>query len=164
MSWSLLVFLAANFAAASSGGIFSPDDWFEKLRKPSWQPPNWVFPTVWTVLYAINALAGWMVWETTGFEGLGALAMTIYFVGLILNAAWSAIFFGLKRMGLATFEAVLLWIFVAAQIVVFVYINQTAGLILIPYLIWVSIAIALSASVWRLNSDQHSVLEEGRHD
>lgn len=156
MSWSLLAFVAVNFLAAMSGGIFSPGEWFRSLKKPSWQPPNWVFPVVWSILYAINAFAGWLVWNEVGFEGPGFWAMVVYGLALVLNAAWSAIFFGMKQMGLATLEAGLLWLAVAAQIALFLPINALAGWILLPYLIWVTIAIALSGSVWRLNPDRRA--------
>lgn len=158
MSWSLMAFIGVNFLTATSGGIFSPDGWFRQLKKPSWQPPDWVFPVVWSILYAVNAFSGWLVWEQTGFEGPGVWAMIVYGIGLVLNAGWSAIFFGLKRLGLATLDSFLLWIAVAAQIVLFLPISQIAGWVLIPYLIWVTIATVLSATVWRLNPDQRTAL------
>lgn len=154
MSWSLMAFVGLNFLAATSGGFFKPGDWFEQLKKPSWQPPNWAFPVVWSLLYAINAFAGWLVWEQAGSEGAAFWPMVAYGISLAFNAGWSFVFFGMKRMGLATIEAGLLWLSVAVQILLFLPISQLAGLLLIPYLIWVTIAIALSASVWRLNPQQ----------
>ncbi|MEL6737247.1 MAG: TspO/MBR family protein, partial [Pseudomonadota bacterium] len=89
MSWSLLAFVGLNFAAAMSGGIFKPDEWFRNLQKPSWQPPDWAFPVVWLVLYLLNAVAGWMVWEAAGSTVAGQVALVVYVVSLFLNAAWS---------------------------------------------------------------------------
>ncbi|MEO0410358.1 MAG: TspO/MBR family protein [Pseudomonadota bacterium] len=154
MSWTLLAFAAMNFAAALSGATFKPDQWFRDLNKPSWQPPDWAFPLVWSVLYAINAFSGWIVWKQVGLEGPGLWAMGIYVVGLILNASWSYVFFGLKRLDWAKTSAGLLCLGVALQIIVFLPISQLAGLILLPYLAWVMVATVLSATVWRMNPDQ----------
>lgn len=153
MSWSLVVFVGLNFLAAASGGIFAPGAWYEKLNKPSWQPPNWAFPVVWSVLYILNAIAGWIIWETVGFEDGGFLALAVYVMSLCLNAAWSAIFFGMKRMRLALWEAVCLWLSVALQAVLFYQIFPLAGLILLPYLAWVSVAVWLNRTMLRLNPD-----------
>jgi tryptophan-rich sensory protein len=153
LSWSLIAFITLNVIAASSGAAFQPGAWFKSLDKPSWQPPDWAFPVVWSVLYFLNALAGWWVWQASGLEGLGALAMVIYIVALLSNAGWSALFFGMRRMDLATYDAALLWLLVAAQIVVFYAIVPLAGLILLPYLAWVTIAFWLSRTVWKLNPD-----------
>lgn len=160
MIWSLTLFAALNFAAALSGAVFKPDAWFRALNKPNWQPPDWLFPVVWMILYGINTFAGWRVWDAAGFKGLGLLAMVIYGGGLLLNASWSAVFFGLKQMGWAIVSAALLWIAVAAQIAVFYQIDPLAGLILLPYLLWVTVATALSRAVWQLNPDQRKPLAE----
>lgn len=151
MSWSLMAFLAANFAAAMSGGIFSPDQWFRDLKKPRWQPKDWMFPVVWTILYGVNGIAGWLIWQEVGFEGAGVLAISVYGISLLFNALWSFVFFGMKRIDLATYEAALLWLSLAVQVVLFYAISTTAGLILIPYLAWVSVAFFLSLTIWRLN-------------
>lgn len=136
-----------------SGGIFSPGQWYERLQKPSWQPPNWAFPTVWSVLYIFNAIAGWLVWTETGFAGPGQLALIVYVVSLVLNAAWSAIFFGMKRMQLALWEAMLLWASVVLQAVLFLPISQVAGLLILPYILWVSIAVWLNRTMLKLNPE-----------
>lgn len=160
MIWTLVTFAALNFAAALSGAVFKPDAWFRALAKPPWQPPDWVFPVVWMILYGINTFAGWLIWDAVGFSGLGLWAMSVYGIGLVLNASWSAVFFGMKQIGWATVVSALLWLAVAAQIAIFYTINPLAGLILIPYLIWVSIATALSRAVWRLNPDQRKSIGE----
>lgn len=151
ISWSLMAFLGINFIAAMSGGIFTPGKWYETLNKPSWQPPNWAFPAVWSVLYLLNAVSGWLIWKAVGLEGQGLISMIVYIGSLILNAGWSAIFFGMKRMKLALGEAILLWLSVALQIILFAQINKTAALILLPYLLWVSIAVYLNKTMIKLN-------------
>lgn len=151
MSVSLVVFVSLNFIAAMSGGIFKPGDWYESLDKPSWQPPKWAFPVVWSILYLLNAIAGWLVWKAIGFSGIGTFAMALYVVSLVLNAGWSAIFFGMRRMFFALIEAVFLWLSVALQLVVFLQIDITAGLILIPYVVWVSVAVLLNRTMLKLN-------------
>ena len=153
MSVSLLVFVGLNFLAAMSGGIFTPGKWYEALVKPSWQPPNWAFPVVWSVLYVLNAIAGWLVWSETGFAGACQLALVVYVVSLVLNAAWSAIFFGMKRMQLALWEAVLLWLSVLLQLILFIQIDQLSGLLTLPYIMWVSVAVWLNRTMLKLNPE-----------
>ena len=150
---AFIIFVILNIMAALSGSIFSPGDWYKSLNKPSWQPADWVFPTVWTVLYLMNAFAGWLVWEAMGTLGLGWWAMAIYGIGLLLNSAWSAIFFGLKRMGFAMIEVGLLWIAIVLQGIIFFQIVPLAGILVIPYVFWVSIAAFLNFTVWRLNPE-----------
>ena len=150
---ALIIFVILNFMAATSGGIFTPDEWYQQLKKPDWIPPDWVFPTVWLVLYMINAFAGWQVWQVAGGDGIGFWAMVIYGVALTLNAGWSAVFFGFKLIRLAIVEASLLWVAIAVQAILFFQIVPWAGLLVLPYLLWVSIAIFLNYTVWRLNPE-----------
>jgi len=147
---ALGVFLAANLAAASSGAIFRPGGWYERIRKPTWRPPNWLFGPAWALLFLMIATAGWMVWREGSGDALTA-AMNAYAVQLALNAAWSGVFFGLRRPGWALFELILLWIAIAATIVLFLPISETAAWLMTPYLAWVSFAGALNAAIWRLN-------------
>jgi tryptophan-rich sensory protein len=146
-------FAAANVVVALSGILFPPGPWYETLTKPSWCPPNWLFGPAWTLLYAMIAVSGWLVWREAGFAGATA-ALVIYGVQLLLNAAWSGIFFGLKRMDLAFAELVLLWLAILATIVAFFPIHAGAALLLVPYLAWVSFAGALNLTLWRLNPDK----------
>lgn len=149
-SFALLGFVAACLLAASSGSIFRPGAWYEQLEKPSWRPPNWLFAPVWMVLYAMIAISGWLVWREAGFAG-ATLPLAIYGVQLLLNAAWSAVFFGLRRPDLAFFEIVLLWLSIVLVIVTFWPIHALAAWLLVPYLAWASFAGALNWSIWRLN-------------
>ncbi|WP_037385856.1 TspO/MBR family protein [Sinorhizobium americanum] len=138
----LVAFVVASFAAAATGVIFRPGDWYKQLDKPRWRPPDWLFAPVWTVLYASIGLSGWLVWREAGVAG-AALPLSVYAVKLLLNAAWTPIFFGLHRPGLAVVEIMVLW---AA-----ILLNAAAALLLVPYLAWVSFAAALNLSIWRRN-------------
>ena len=146
----LVAFVVASFAAAATGAIFRPGDWYKQLDKPRWRPPDWLFGPVWTVLYASIALSGWLVWREAGIAG-AALSLGVYAVQLLLNAAWTPIFFGLHRPGLALIEIMVLWAAILATIVLFEPISVAAALLLVPYLAWVSFASALNFSIWRRN-------------
>lgn len=146
----LAVFEVASFAAAAPGVIFRPGAWYQQLDKPRWRPPDWLFAPVWTVLYASIGLSGWLVLIEAGIAG-AALPLGVYAVQLLLNAAWTPIFFGLHRPGLAVVEIVLLWAAILVTIIVFYPVNAVAALLLAPYLAWVSFAAALNMSIWRRN-------------
>lgn len=146
---AIAVFVGLNFATASSGGVFKPGAWYAALNKPSWTPPNLAFPIVWGLLFAINAWAGWLVWETVGTSS--PLAFGLYVGSLILNAGWSWLFFGRRRMDLALVNVVLLWLSLVAIMVVFWDLRPFAALLLIPYLTWVTIASALNLRMIQLN-------------
>lgn len=146
---AVAVFAGLNFAAASSGGLFKPGSWYAGLAKPAWTPPNWAFPVVWGLLFALNAWAGWMIWEAIGMSRPDVLAL--YVVSLALNAAWSWLFFGRKRMDLALIDVALLWLSLVAVITVFWSIRPAAALPVVPYLVWVTIAATLNREMVRLN-------------
>lgn len=152
---ALAAFLGANFAAASTGGIFRPGAWYERLSKPSWTPPDWAFPVVWSALYVASAVAAWRV---TGALGWGAAAgfLTLYAVQLILNAGWSVIFFGFRRMDLAMAEVAFLWLSVAGLIALAAPVDALAAALFAPYLLWVTIAAALNFTVWRRNPNANA--------
>ena len=111
----LFGFGLACFLAATTGGIFRPGEWYERLAKPRWRPPNWLFGPAWLVLYSLIAYAAWTVWRQAGFAG-APLAMAAFFVQLLFNAGWSWVFFGLRRPDLAFVELVGLWLSIAAMI------------------------------------------------
>ncbi|MCX7304244.1 MAG: tryptophan-rich sensory protein [Hyphomicrobiales bacterium] len=145
--WSLAAFVALVFAAASSGAFFRPGEWYRALRKPSWTPPNWLFGPVWSVLYIMIAVAGWLVWNAEP----GSAAMWFWGLQIAVNMAWSGIFFGMRRMDIAFFDIALLWLLVAGFIVTAAAVSSIAAWLFVPYLIWVTIAGALNWTVWRLN-------------
>jgi translocator protein len=147
----LVAWLAVTFLAAALGSRFMPGEWYAALDKPSWTPPSAVFGPVWTALYVMMALAAWLVWRDAGFTAARA-ALSAYLVQLVLNAAWSWLFFGLHRIDLALLNIVVLWATIAVTIVLFRRSSSVAGMLLVPYLLWVSYATALNAAIYRLNS------------
>jgi len=149
---SLSVFLLLCFAAATSGAVFKPGAWYDSLTKPSWTPPDWLFPVAWTVLYVAIAVSAWLVWRAAGLAE-GMLALAVWLIQLVLNAAWSWLFFGLRRMDLAFVEVLGLWASILGCIVLFAPLSSVAALLMVPYLVWVSFAAALNLAVWQANRD-----------
>ncbi len=153
----LVLFLVACFAVAAFGGQFAPGAWYAGLAKPAWNPPSWVFAPVWTVLYALMAVAGWLAWRTReparapGAAPDRALALGAFALQLVLNGAWSWLFFGLHRPGVAFAEIVALWLAILVTVVLFWRLRPLAGALLLPYLAWVGFAAALNLALWRLN-------------
>lgn len=126
--------------------------WYPMLIKPSFNPPNWVFAPVWTMLYTMMGVAAGLVWDRMEQEKeLVKKALVFFAIQLALNALWSYLFFGLKNPMLAGIEIIVLWLMIYETYVKFVKINKTAGYLLIPYLLWVSFASVLNASIWWLN-------------
>lgn len=147
-------FCVASFVAAAIGGMATGgavQDWYPTLAKPSWTPPAWLFGPVWTVLYIVMAVAAWLVWRRGGGDG-ARLALIVFFVQLILNAAWSIIFFGLRNPGAAFAEIVALWVAIVGTTLLFWKVTPVAGWLFLPYFLWVSFATALNFAIWRLNS------------
>src|SRR5512141_1819485 len=147
---ALVGWLALSFTAAAMGGFFLPGDWYAGLRKPSWNPPNWIFGPVWTVLYATMAVAAWLVWKRGGFAGQ-RFALSLFLMQLLLNALWSPLFFGLHNPALAFADIVLLWLAVLATVVAVWKTRPLPGALLVPYLAWLTFATALNFAIWRLN-------------
>lgn len=148
MDWSLfLTFLAACGAAASTGAMFQPGAWYDSLQKPTWTPPRWAFPVVWTTLYILIALAAMRVAGAAD----NAQALAFWALQIALNTLWTPVFFGLHRMRAAMVVMAGLWLAVAATTWTFLGVDLLAGLMLLPYLVWVSVAGALNYTVMRLN-------------
>ena len=150
----LIVLLVVCFAAAGIGGAVTTPKiatWYAALAKPSWNPPNWIFGPVWSVLYLCMAIAAWLVWRQGGLAG-AATPLALFAVQLVLNLAWSWLFFGFQNPGLAFVDIVLLWAAIAATMVAFWFRSAIAGILFVPYLAWVSFAAVLNFVVWRLNA------------
>lgn len=147
---ALASFAIACFAAASMGYFFQPGAWYEALTKPAWFPPDDVFAPVWTVLYLTIALSGWLIWESARQAGK-RIALALYGTQLLLNAAWTPIFFGLHRPDLALYEILLLWACIAATVASFRPIRAAAAWLLLPYFLWVGFAAVLNFFIWKLN-------------
>lgn len=148
---TLLAFIGVTFLVAMSGAVFKPGDWYETLDRPDWRPPNWAFPIVWTILYAMMAVAGWLVWRAAGGLMGAPLAFGLYALQLLLNGAWSWLFFGLRRPDLALIDTAFMWLAILANALAFHAIRPEAGWLLAPYLVWVTIAFALNLSILRRN-------------
>jgi tryptophan-rich sensory protein len=143
-----------SFAAAAIGGLASAGagSFYAELSRPAWAPPAWLFGPVWTVLYLLIGIAAWLVWRERGFAG-ARTALALFVVQLGANALWTWLFFAWRRGSLAFAEIVLLWILIAATVISFWRIRMLAGALLLPYLIWVSFAAALTWSVWQRNPE-----------
>ena len=126
--------------------------WYPTLIKPSFNPPNWIFAPVWSLLYVMMGVAAGLVWDRidTNKEGVKK-ALFFFTIQLILNALWSYLFFGLHNPMLAGLEIILLWLMIYETYVQFAKINVIAGYLFIPYLLWVSFASVLNGSIWWLN-------------
>ena len=153
MQWlGLLMWLVISFAAAAIGGVASQGagNFYAELARPSWAPPGWLFGPVWTVLYLMIGVAAWLVWRARGWAG-ARRALTLFLVQLVANALWTWLFFAWRRGGLAFVEIVILAVLILATIVAFDRVRRSASLLLVPYLLWVCYATALTLSVWRMN-------------
>jgi translocator protein len=147
---AFVVFLGLCVAAAATGIVFRPGQWYANLNQPSWRPPNALFGPVWLVLYIMIATAGWLVWRQAGVAA-AALPLALYVLQLALNATWSWLAFRRRRLDLAAFDMAALWLAILATILAFQPISATAAWLLVPYLAWVSFALALNVKLWRLN-------------
>lgn len=145
----LLLCLATGGLGAAWTNL-SVATWYADLQKPSWNPPNWVFGPVWTALYVMMAVAAWLVWRERGLSW-GKAPLALFAVQLVLNAAWSGLFFGLRNPGLALVEIALLWSAIVATAVSFSRISGWAAGLLVPYLGWVSFAAVLNGVIWWSN-------------
>ncbi len=126
------------------------DGWYKTITKPSWNPPDYVFGPVWTTLFVMMAIAAWLVWRQMGFKA-ATLPLSLFGVQLVLNVSWSWIFFGLHQPGWAFVEIVILWLAIVATTVVFFRSIRVAGVLMVPYLAWVSFASVLNFAIWQLN-------------
>ena len=146
----LAFWLVLSFATASMGAAFKPGEWYTQLVLPSWTPPGWLFGPVWTLLYIAMAVAAWMVWRQGGVRA-NLLPLSVYLVQLLLNGLWSWIFFGEHLIGLALVDILALLATIIVVTVLFWRRRPVAGLLMVPYTLWVSFASALNFQIWRLN-------------
>ena len=146
-------FLALCLAISAIGAWVtagSVGTWYRTLQKPDFNPPDWVFGPVWTLLYLMIAVAGWRVWRRTGLAGTRA-GMAAYSAQLALNLTWSVVFFGGRMIGTAFVEIVLLLAAIGVNAVLFWRADRLAGWLLAPYAAWVAFACGLNFALWRLN-------------
>ncbi|PBP80138.1 sensory protein TspO [Pseudomonas syringae] len=144
---TFFIFLLACCAAGATGIIFKPGAWYESLKKPSFTPPDWAFPVAWTTIYLLLAWAGYRLTLIHGSE----IVLALWAAQIALNTLWTPVFFGANRLVAAMVILVLLWVVVAAMIVMALQLDIITGLILFPYLVWLSVAAALNFSILRHN-------------
>lgn len=144
--------LVVSFIVAAIGGAASVEagPFYKQLVRPEWAPPSSIFGPVWTILYILMGIAAWLVWRVGGFRAARS-ALVLFLVQLALNALWSWLFFAWQRGGLAFADILLLWMLIVATIVLFWRVRPLAGVLLVPYLLWVTFASALNYAIWRLN-------------
>ncbi len=155
MNWlKLLTSVAACQLAGILGALFTRaaiPAWYAGLQKPQFTPPNWLFGPMWISLYLLMAVAAYLVWQ----KGLAAkgvrAALTVFLIQLLLNALWSPVFFGLRSPLAGAVIIVLLWLAILAAIVAFAKISPLAAWLLVPYILWVTLASALNISIYILN-------------
>ena len=130
----------------------SIDTWYPTLIKPSFNPPNWVFAPAWSLLYLLMGVAAGLVWDRIEYEKeVVKNALVFFAIQLALNALWSYLFFFFFNPLLALIEIFVLWLMIYETLLKFIKINKVAGYLLVPYLLWVSFATILNASIWWLN-------------
>jgi len=150
----LIVSILASFAAGGIGSLFTIKaipTWYARLKKPPYTPPNWVFGPVWTTLYILMSISIFLVWQK-GFGNHDALpAFVLFWIQLAVNAIWSIIFFGMKSIFGGVVTIIVLWLLILVTMVTSFRVSAWSGALLIPYIVWVSIASYLNIGVWMLN-------------
>ena len=151
-STPILVAAVAALVVATLGGAATDiGPWYFALHKPSWQPPDWLFGPVWTLIYALAAMAGVIAWRHARTPAQRQRILVLFAANALLNVLWSEIFFKLRRPDWALIEAVPFWLSIGVLILVLAPISATASRLLLPYLAWVAFATVLNLAVVRLN-------------
>lgn len=151
---SLLIFVGLVGATGALGGQWGAGPWYAALSKPNWTPPNWLFAPAWAALYLMIAVAGWLIWTTP--HETRVLVLVLWAAQLLLNAAWSYIFFGRHEIGLGLLDIGVLWVAIAIFALLAWPVSTWASLLFIPYMLWISFAAALNASIWLRNPASHA--------
>ncbi len=150
----LIVAIVVSELAGVIGSLFtfsSVTSWYAGIVKPALNPPSWVFGPVWTILYLLMGIAAFLIWRNGWEKKEVRAALGVFFIQLVLNASWSVIFFGLQDPGAALLEIIFLWLAIIATIAAFSKISRPAVWLLVPYILWVSLAAYLNYSIWILN-------------
>lgn len=147
VAWLVLSFLIAFVGAVAS--INAPA-FYGQLTQPDWAPPAWLFGPVWTTLFIMMGVAAWLVWRRGGF-GVQRRPLLLFLAQLVFNGLWSWLFFAWAFGGWALVDIAILWLLIAATIVAFWRTSPLAGLLLVPYIAWVSFAGVLNYTLWQLN-------------
>ena len=147
---ALAGWLILTYSASATAAFVSTGGWYAELAKPAWNPPGWIFGPVWTILYAMMAVAAWRVWRRGGWA-VQKVALGLFVVQWALNALWTPLFFGLHQPGWALAEILVLLVAILASMRAFWRVDRTAGLLLLPYALWVTFATALNWTIWMMN-------------
>ena len=147
---AILMSLAAG-AIGSMATVTGINSWYSELIKPSFNPPNWIFGPVWTILYILMGIALYLIWQDGLKKAFVKNSFMLFIVNLVLNSFWSIAFFGMQNPALAFLVIILLWLVILTLILRFYKINKLASYLLIPYILWVSFASVLNFSIWQLN-------------
>ena len=149
----LILSIVLCVSLGSVGGLVTVSEiptWYASLNKPSFNPPNWLFGPVWTILYLLMGISVYMIWKQPVSTERNK-ALQLFILQFILNFCWSFIFFGLHATGWALIEMIALWILILLSILHFAKHSKTAAWLLVPYISWVSFALLLNAAIWKLN-------------
>jgi translocator protein len=150
----LIISIAIPLLVAATAGYFTATgtgSWYRSIKTPSWNPPDWVFGPVWTILYILMGISLFLVWKNDKPVDEKRMALLFFALQLLFNFCWSFIFFNQHQVGLAFIDIVVLWICLLATIIFFSQINNTAAWLLVPYIAWVSFAGILNYTIWKLN-------------
>ena len=148
----ILVSASVAVVVAVLGAVFTDvGPWYQALKKPFWQPPNWLFGPVWTTIFTLAVASSVILWRKTNTGDDQALIIGLFALNAVLNIAWSMLFFWMRRPDWALFEVALLWLSILAMIILFWRISPLASLLLLPYIAWVSVASFLNLTIIRMN-------------
>ncbi len=153
-SMKLFISVAITLLVGGTAGFFTSEGvngWYAVANKPSFNPPNWVFAPVWTLLYILMGIALWLVWKSETNKAVKKTAIILFSLQLLLNFAWSFIFFYMHQPGWAFIEITGMWIMIMLTIVWFGKISPAAAWLMVPYIWWVSFAAVLNFYIWKLN-------------
>jgi benzodiazapine receptor len=145
------ILIAEGLGALSGFLSMNPNETYQSFNKPSFSPPSYVFPIVWTILFFLMAVAAYRIWMQGKSGADVRKALVLYVIQLILNFSWSIIFFRFNLMGLAFFELLLLLVFILLTAFEFYKHDKIAAYLMIPYIIWVSFAAVLNYTIWMIN-------------
>jgi tryptophan-rich sensory protein len=147
----LIAAATALFVMGMGGGLTKVGVWYRELRKPPWNPPTWLFGPAWAVIIGLAAWAGVSAWLHAATPGQHTLILVLYGINIVLHLAWSPLFFNLKRPDWSMIEVPFLWLSILALIIGLTPISRLSGLLLAPYILWVSFATVLNFAIVRLN-------------
>lgn len=150
----IIIFILALELLGLSGSVFTRKNiptWYRGLNKPSFNPPNWVFGPVWTLLYGLQGAAAYLIFKQTLFHPIAKTAFVLFILQLVLNLFWTPLFFALHKLFLALIEILVFWAVLLVVTILFFQVKPLAGWLMLPYLCWVSFASLLNYFIWKLN-------------